>query len=119
MSLLLQHNDPRSEAVLKTEIKQFEEMVFGSAPIAFRGSSFKVHWLKAPKTLMCSLVFPTPVYNGTKKSSVSTYPGSELFINGSSIYIPMNYPSLHLCCLKSNNATINLNLIKHVFLSSI
>uniref|UniRef100_A0A1S4GR75 UDENN FNIP1/2-type domain-containing protein n=1 Tax=Anopheles gambiae TaxID=7165 RepID=A0A1S4GR75_ANOGA len=78
------HTDPRSEAVLKTEIKQFEEMVFGSAPIAFRGSSFKVHWLKAPKTLMCSLVFPTPVYNGAKKSSVSTYPGSELFINGSS-----------------------------------
>ncbi|XP_049297417.1 folliculin-interacting protein 2 isoform X1 [Anopheles funestus] len=72
-------NDPRNEA--KTEIKQFEEMVFGSAPIAFRGSSFKVHWLKAPKTLMCSLVFPTPVYSGTKKSSVSTYPGSELFIN--------------------------------------
>uniref|UniRef100_A0A182WI10 UDENN FNIP1/2-type domain-containing protein n=1 Tax=Anopheles minimus TaxID=112268 RepID=A0A182WI10_9DIPT len=77
-------NDPRNEASLKTEIKQFEEMVFGSAPIAFRGSSFKVHWLKAPKTLMCSLVFPTPVYSGTKKSSVSTYPGSELFINSSS-----------------------------------
>uniref|UniRef100_A0A182Y2Y2 UDENN FNIP1/2-type domain-containing protein n=1 Tax=Anopheles stephensi TaxID=30069 RepID=A0A182Y2Y2_ANOST len=77
-------NDPRNEALLKTEIKQFEEMVFGSAPIAFRGSSFKVHWLKAPKTLMCSLVFPTPVNSGTKKSSVSTYPGSELFINGGS-----------------------------------
>uniref|UniRef100_A0A182PPB3 UDENN FNIP1/2-type domain-containing protein n=1 Tax=Anopheles epiroticus TaxID=199890 RepID=A0A182PPB3_9DIPT len=78
------HNDPRNEAALKTEIKQFEEMVFGSAPIAFRGSSFKVHWLKAPKTLMCSLVFPTPVYSGTKKSSVSTYPGSDVFINGGS-----------------------------------
>uniref|UniRef100_A0A182ML28 UDENN FNIP1/2-type domain-containing protein n=1 Tax=Anopheles culicifacies TaxID=139723 RepID=A0A182ML28_9DIPT len=74
-------NDLRNEATLKADIKQFEEMVFGSAPIAFRGSSFKVHWLKAPKTLMCSLVFPTPVYSGTKKSSVSTYPGSELFIN--------------------------------------
>ncbi|XP_052893669.1 uncharacterized protein LOC128301308 [Anopheles moucheti] len=77
-------NDPRNEVTLKTEIKQFEEMVFGSAPIAFRGSSFKVHWLKDPKTLMCSLVFPTPVYSGTKKSSVSTYPGSELFINSGS-----------------------------------
>uniref|UniRef100_A0A182S9X0 UDENN FNIP1/2-type domain-containing protein n=1 Tax=Anopheles maculatus TaxID=74869 RepID=A0A182S9X0_9DIPT len=77
-------NDPRNEVLLKTEIKQFEEMVFGSAPIAFRGSSFKVHWLKAPKTLMCSLVFPTPVNSGTKKSSVSTYPGSELFINSGS-----------------------------------
>uniref|UniRef100_A0A182NMI0 UDENN FNIP1/2-type domain-containing protein n=1 Tax=Anopheles dirus TaxID=7168 RepID=A0A182NMI0_9DIPT len=78
------HNDPRNDTTIKTEIKQFEEMVFGSAPIAFRGSSFKVHWLKAPKTLMCSLVFPTPVNSGTKKSSVSTHPGSELFINGGS-----------------------------------
>uniref|UniRef100_A0A182Q5F1 UDENN FNIP1/2-type domain-containing protein n=1 Tax=Anopheles farauti TaxID=69004 RepID=A0A182Q5F1_9DIPT len=76
------HNDMRNDTAIKTEIKQFEEMVFGSAPIAFRGSSFKVHWLKDPNTLMCSLVFPTPVYSGTKKSSVSTYPGSELFING-------------------------------------
>ncbi|XP_053674840.1 uncharacterized protein LOC128725143 [Anopheles nili] len=77
-------NDPRNDAIVKTEIKQFEEMVFGSAPIAFRGSSFKVHWMKAPKTLMCSLVFPTPVYSGTKKSSVSTYPGSDVVINGGS-----------------------------------
>uniref|UniRef100_A0A182ITH2 UDENN FNIP1/2-type domain-containing protein n=1 Tax=Anopheles atroparvus TaxID=41427 RepID=A0A182ITH2_ANOAO len=77
------HNDPRNDASTKTEIKQFEEMIFGSAPIAFRGSSFKVHWLKTPKTLMCSLVFPAPVASGAKKSSVSTYPGSELFVNGS------------------------------------
>ncbi|XP_035789957.1 uncharacterized protein LOC118465649 isoform X2 [Anopheles albimanus] len=69
-------NDVRTEAS-KEEIKQFQEMVFGSAPIAFRGTSFKVHWLKAPKTLMCSLVFPAPVPNGSKKSSVSTYPGSD------------------------------------------
>ncbi|XP_050098418.1 uncharacterized protein LOC126579135 [Anopheles aquasalis] len=69
-------NDVRNEAS-KEELKQFQEMVFGSAPIAFRGTSFKVHWLKAPKTLMCSLVFPAPVPSGSKKSSVSTYPGSE------------------------------------------
>ncbi|XP_049541306.1 uncharacterized protein LOC125954771 isoform X1 [Anopheles darlingi] len=72
--------DVRNEAS-KEEIKQFQEMVFGSAPIAFRGTSFKVHWLKAPKTLMCSLVFPAPVPNGSKKSSVSTYPGSDVSIS--------------------------------------
>ncbi|KFB44513.1 AGAP005886-PA-like protein [Anopheles sinensis] len=70
--------------VRKEEIKHFEEMIFGSAPIAFRGSSFKVHWMKTPKTLMCSLVFPAPVPSGAKKSSVSTYPGSELFVNTAS-----------------------------------
>ncbi|XP_058126474.1 uncharacterized protein LOC131294989 [Anopheles ziemanni] len=74
----------RVDGTTKEEIKQFEEMIFGSAPIAFRGSSFKVHWMKTPKTLMCSLVFPAPVPSGAKKSSVSTYPGSELFINASS-----------------------------------
>ncbi|XP_052862628.1 uncharacterized protein LOC128269259 [Anopheles cruzii] len=74
----------QNDGINKTEVKQFEEMIFGSAPIAFRGSSFKVHWMKAPKTLMCSLVFPAPMYTGSKKSSVSTYPGSD-----SPIGVPM------------------------------
>lgn len=38
-------------------------MIFGSAPIAFQGSSLKVHWLKASKTVMYSHVFPAPVHN--------------------------------------------------------
>lgn len=45
----------------KNDIKSLAEMIFGSAPIAFQGSSLKVHWLKTPVAMMCSHVFPAPV----------------------------------------------------------
>lgn len=77
--LTLQHNTNP-----KNDIKPLSEMIFGSAPIAFQGSSLKVHWLKMPKTIMCSHVFPTPVRNtassssSNKKVSLANYLGSEL-----------------------------------------
>ncbi|XP_038119080.1 folliculin-interacting protein 1 isoform X1 [Culex quinquefasciatus] len=77
--ILYQHNTNP-----KNDIKPLSEMIFGSAPIAFQGSSLKVHWLKMPKTIMCSHVFPTPVRNtassssSNKKVSLANYLGSEL-----------------------------------------
>ncbi|XP_055627544.1 uncharacterized protein LOC129769352 isoform X2 [Toxorhynchites rutilus septentrionalis] len=44
-------------------------MMFGSAPIAFQGSSLKVHWLKASRTVMYSHVFSAPVQNSANGGS--------------------------------------------------
>ncbi|XP_058834238.1 folliculin-interacting protein 2 isoform X2 [Topomyia yanbarensis] len=75
-------------------------MVFGSAPIAFQGSSLKVHWLKTPKAIMYSHVFPTPgryaansSSNSSKKVSTSIYLGSELPGNGQSGLYYDRHPS--------------------------
>lgn len=70
----------------KSDIKSMAEMIFGSAPIAFQGSSLKVHWLKTPTAVMCSHVFPAPVPKNSsgghsKKMSVSSYLGSDLVVN--------------------------------------
>lgn len=73
-------------------------MIFGSAPIAFQGSSLKVHWLKTPTAMMCSHVFPAPVLksaSGTssKKMSVSSYLGSDLAVGGQNGFCRDRYPS--------------------------
>ncbi|XP_053690391.1 folliculin-interacting protein 2 [Sabethes cyaneus] len=84
--VLYQHN-----ANPKEDIKPLAEMVFGSAPIAFQGSSLKVHWLTNPKTIMYSHVFPTSIRQAggnsnnsycSKKLSSSSYLGSDLSGNG-------------------------------------
>lgn len=36
-------------------------MIFGSVALAFRGTTFKVHWLQDPPRIMCSQVFLAPV----------------------------------------------------------
>ncbi|XP_058458513.1 folliculin-interacting protein 2 [Malaya genurostris] len=84
----------------KNDIKSLAEMIFGSAPIAFQGSSLKVHWLQSPKTIMYSHVFPMPVRhatnsssNSSKKMSNSTYLGSELPGNGQSGFYYEKHPS--------------------------
>ncbi|XP_055608027.1 uncharacterized protein LOC129755517 isoform X2 [Uranotaenia lowii] len=89
--VLFQHStNPRGD------IKSLAEMIFGSTPMAFQGSSLKVHWLKVPKAIMCSHVFPTPVRNtvgggssSSKKTSISTFLGSDLVTagHGSGAYI--------------------------------
>lgn len=92
--VLYQHNtNPKSD------IKPLSEMIFGSAPIVFQGSSLKVHWLKMPKTIMCSHVFPTPVRNtasansSNKKVSLANYLGSELPSAGHGVSYYDRHPS--------------------------
>lgn len=84
--VLYQHNSNPN-----VDIKPLAEMIFGSAPIAFNGSSLKVHWLKSPKTIMYSHVFPSTVRQtngnssnsyGSKKMSSSSHLGSDLPGNG-------------------------------------
>uniref|UniRef100_A0A1Q3EZQ1 UDENN FNIP1/2-type domain-containing protein n=1 Tax=Culex tarsalis TaxID=7177 RepID=A0A1Q3EZQ1_CULTA len=93
--VLYQHNTNP-----KGDIKPLSEMIFGSAPIAFQGSSLKVHWLKMPKTIMCSHVFPTPVRNTTssssshKKVSLVNYLGSELPGGGHGVSYYDRHPSV-------------------------
>lgn len=93
--VLYQHNtNPKSD------IKPLSEMIFGSAPIAFQGSSLKVHWLKMPKSIMCSHVFPTPVRNtasssnSNKKVSLANYLGSELPGGGHGVSYYDRHPSV-------------------------
>lgn len=84
----------------KSDIKSLAEMIFGSAPIAFQGSSLKVHWLRTPKAIMYSHVFPTPVRNTTsgsssgKKTSVSTYLGSDSTSGGQGGFYYDRHPSV-------------------------
>lgn len=83
----------------KNDIKALAEMIFGSAPIAFQGSSLKVHWLKTPAAaMMCSHVFPAPApknVSGTssKKISVSSYLGSDLVVGSNNGFNHDRYPS--------------------------
>ncbi|XP_029735520.2 folliculin-interacting protein 2 [Aedes albopictus] len=83
----------------KNDIKSLAEMIFGSAPIAFQGSSLKVHWLKIPASAMvCSHVFPAPQpknASGTssKKISVSSYLGSDFVVGSNNGFNHDRYPS--------------------------
>ncbi|XP_065085750.1 folliculin-interacting protein 2 [Ochlerotatus camptorhynchus] len=82
----------------KSDIKSLAEMIFGSAPIAFQGSSLKVHWLKTPTAMMCSHVFPAPVLKNasgasSKKMSVSSFLGSDLAVGGQNGFYRDRYPS--------------------------
>nr|CAD7577476.1 unnamed protein product [Timema californicum] len=50
-----------------SDITMLGEMMFGSVAMNFQGSAFKVHHLKSPTQLMCSKVFPSPIYHQRTK----------------------------------------------------
>nr|CAD7399897.1 unnamed protein product [Timema cristinae] len=50
-----------------SDITMLGEMMFGSVAMSFQGSAFKVHHLKSPTQLMCSKVFPSPIYHQRTK----------------------------------------------------
>lgn len=46
-------------------------MVFGSVALAFRGTTFKVHWLDDPARIICSQVFLAPVQQPTNVQRIT------------------------------------------------
>lgn len=53
------------------------EMVFGSVALAFRGTTFKVHWLENPPRIMCSQVFLAPVQSNSVAIHVTSARSSQ------------------------------------------
>lgn len=69
---------------------QLSEMIFGSVALAFRGTTFKVHWLENPPRIMCSQVFLSPVQNPTAIHTTTSRSSSDAASS-------LNSLSLSLC----------------------
>ncbi|KAH9498870.1 Folliculin-interacting protein 1 [Bulinus truncatus] len=92
-SLLQQKQTPKYHfSRLGSDVKVLEEMMFGTAAMAFKGSTLKVHLLRCPPKLMISKVFipekPCRDSFGDVESDSSSLPGSsadhssdEFFVN--------------------------------------
>jgi folliculin-interacting protein 2 len=80
-------------------------MVFGSVAIAFRGTSFKVHWLPTPARILCSQVFLAPVqpYSSTCSSTTNTHSSS------SNTHASSNYGSDFISDISSISESNSLN----------
>jgi hypothetical protein len=55
MCCLFQYTKPSSDVTV------LGEMIFGSVAMAYQGTVFKVHSMKAPSRVMCTKVFQSPI----------------------------------------------------------
>ncbi|CRK96354.1 CLUMA_CG009771, isoform A [Clunio marinus] len=85
------------------DFKTYGEMMFGSVAIAFRGTSFQVHWLQPPARILCSQVFLAPVqpYSSTSSSSTNTHSSS------SNAQVSSNYMSDYISDISSSISETN------------
>ncbi|XP_059167121.1 folliculin-interacting protein 2-like isoform X2 [Physella acuta] len=78
---------------LGSDVKVLEEMMFGTAAMAFKGSTLKVHVLRSPPKLMVSKVFipekPCRDSFGELESDNSSLPGSSADFSSGEFSLPI------------------------------
>ncbi|XP_013084191.2 folliculin-interacting protein 2-like isoform X1 [Biomphalaria glabrata] len=98
---------------LGSDVKVLEEMMFGTAAMAFKGSTLKVHLLRCPPKLMISKVFipekPCRDSFGDVESESSSLPGSSADHSSEEFFYSINPKEKH-----SKYGTKSLNLSKSI-----
>ncbi|XP_022903971.2 folliculin-interacting protein 2 isoform X2 [Onthophagus taurus] len=65
-----------------SDVQQLGEMIFGSVAMSYRGTSYKIHSLNSPASIMCTQVFPCPRPSHTVKNLRNSAPGRTCIENG-------------------------------------
>ncbi|GFO02076.1 folliculin-interacting protein 1 [Plakobranchus ocellatus] len=86
---------------LGSDVKVLEEMMFGTAAMAFKGSTLKIHLLRSPPQLMISKVFipekPCRETSCDTESDSSSLPGSSADFSSGEFSLTFKKPSKERC----------------------